>query len=197
MNDAELDQLLETWEAPAPRPSLRASLVARLPRSEGRRLARPTGWVLGWMLAIAIASATLAIGMEQSDANPWDFRLVRALNHLYEGFMEGLEARRATTLVAQIRQSEPKVYVDGQLVAPLKYGLAATMDVQVPGEGVYSIIFYPMVVRDSSGHVTGWAEAGHIRGSVIEFQAGGKQVRIECNKAIVDSDRPIFARHRP
>jgi hypothetical protein len=32
---------------------------------------------------------------------------------------------------------------------------------------------------------------------VIEFQAGGKQVRIECNQAIVDSDRPVFTMRRP
>jgi hypothetical protein len=64
------------------------------------------------------------------------------------------------------------------------------MNVQVPGEGVYSITSYPR-------GLTGWVAAGHIHGSVIEFQAGGKQVRIECNRPIVDSDRPVFARHRP
>jgi len=33
-------------------------------------------------------------------------------------------------------------------------------------------------------------------GNVIEFRTGGKQVRIECNKPIVDSDRPVFAIRR-
>jgi len=32
-------------------------------------------------------------------------------------------------------------------------------------------------------------------GNVIEFRAGGKQVRIECNK-IVDRERPVFALRR-
>jgi hypothetical protein len=186
MNDTELDRLLYAWEAPVPPPSLREGLRARFPRPEQRRFARP----LRWVLVIAVASATLAIGMEQSGENPWDFRLVRVLNRLYEGAVEGFEAWRATSIVAQIRHSEPKVYVDGQLVAPLEYGPAARMDVQVPGEGVYSIISYP-------GGLTGWVEAGHIHGSVIEFRAGSKQVRIDCNKPIVDSDRPVFAMRRP
>jgi hypothetical protein len=182
MNDTELDLLLDTWEAPLPAPSLRAGLRARFPRPEPRRSTRP----LRWVLAIAVASATLAIGMEQSGTNPWDFRLVRAVNRLYEDFVQALEAWRASGLVARIRQSDPKVYVDGRQVGPLGYGHAATMEVQVPGEGRYSIISFP--------GLTGWIEAGHIHGSVIEFQAGSKHVRIECNKPIVDSDRPVFAR---
>jgi hypothetical protein len=149
------------------------------------------------MLVIAVASVTLAVGMGQSGENPWDIRVVRVLNQLYENSLEGLEAWQATSIVAQVRQSEPKVYVDGQLVAPLKYGHAASMDVQVPGDGVYSIISYPIPSHRADGGLTGWVEAGQIHGNVIEFRAGSKQVRIECNKPIVDSDRPVFAMHRP
>jgi hypothetical protein len=196
MNDTELDRLLNTWEAPAPPRSLREDLRARFPRAERRRLARP----LGWVLAIAVLSATLAIGMEQSGANPWDFRFTRTLNHfkhLYQGLMEVFEPRIATSIVAQIRQSDPKVYVDGQLAAPLEYGNAATMNVQVPGDGVYAIISYRMSSHRADGELTGWVEAGHIHNNVIEFQAGSKQVRIVCNQQIVSSDRPIFAMRRP
>jgi len=186
MNDTELDRLLDSWDAPVPPPSLRAGLHARFPRPEPQRFTRP----LRWTLIIAVASATLAIGMEQSGNNPWDFRLVRTVNRLYEDFMNMLESWRARSLVARIRQSEPRVYVDGLRVGPLEYGPATRIDVQVPGEGVYSIISFP--------GLTGWVEAGHIHGNVIEFQAGSKQVRIECNQPIVDSDRPIFAmRRRP
>jgi len=193
MNDTELDRLLDTWETPEPPPSLREGLRERFPRAERPRFTRP----LGWVLVIAVASVTLAIGMGQSGENPWDFRIVRVLNQLYQNFLEGLEAWQATTIVAQIRQSEPRVYVDGQLVAPLKYGPAASMDVQVPGDGVYSIMSYPMPSHRADGGLTGWVEAGHIHSNVIEFQAGSKQVRIECNKPIVDSDRPVFAMRRP
>ena len=99
--------------------------------------------------------------------------------------------------MAQIRQSEPKVYVDGQLVAPLVYGPGASMNVKVPEDGVYVITSYPMPSHRADGGLTGWAEAGRMHGNVIEFQAGCKQVRIECNKPIVDSDRPVFAMRRP
>jgi hypothetical protein len=193
MNDTELNRLLDTWDAPAPPSSLREGLRARFPRAERRRFGRP----LGWVLAITVASVTLAIGMAQSEENPRDFRIVRVLNQLYDHFLEGLEAWRATSIVAQIRQSEPKVYVDGQLVAPLKFGPAARMDVQVPGDGVYSVISYPMPSHQADGRLTGWVEAGHIHGNVIEFQAGSRQVRIECDKPIADSDHPVFAMRRP
>jgi hypothetical protein len=193
MNDTELDQLLDTWEPPATPPSLREGLRARFPRAERPRFARP----LGWVLVTAVVSVTLAIGMGRSGENPRDFKIVRVVNQLYENFLGGLGAWRASSIVAQIRQSEPKVYVDGQLVAPLKYGPAATMDVQVPGEGVYSITSYPMPSHRADGGLTGWVEAGSIHGNLIEFQAGGKRVHIECSKPIVDFDRPVFARRRP
>src|SRR5208337_4084981 len=88
MNDSELDGLLESWEAPAPPASLREGLRARFPRAERRGFARP----LRWALAIAVASATLGIGMEQMGESGWDFRLVQVLNQMYEHVVEGLEA---------------------------------------------------------------------------------------------------------
>jgi hypothetical protein len=185
MNDTELDRLLDDWKAPAASPSLREGLRARFPRAQRHRFPRP----LRLVLVIAVASATLAIGMERGRENPWGVRIVSVLNGLYEGVVDRVEIWRANSLVAQIRESRPKVYVDGQLVAPLQYGRAATMEVQVPGVGVYSITSYPIL--------TPWVEAGHIYGNVIEFQAGGRQVRIECDKPIVDSDRPVFALRRP
>ena len=56
---------------------------------------------------------------------------------------------------------------------------------------MYSIISYPMRSRRADGGLTGWVEAGRIHRNVIEFQAGSKQVRIECDKPIVDSDRGV------
>lgn len=187
MNDTELDRLLNAWEAPAPPPSLRKGLKARFPRGERRRFVRPMKWVL----AAAVVCATLAIGLGQGGAERWDFHFVRALNRLYEGLVQGLEARRAVGIVARIRQSAPKVYVDGQLAAPLEFAAASRMDVQVPGEGVYSVLlFHP-------AGLTGWDEAGRMHDHVIEFQAHGRQVRIECDQAIVDSEEPVFVRRRP
>jgi hypothetical protein len=93
-------------------------------------------------------------------------------------------------LTARIRASAPKVYVDGQMTSPLEYGPAATMKVQVPGEGVYRFILFHRAPA-------GWIEAGQIHDNVIEFQAGGKQIRIECDKPLVDSARPVFIRREP
>jgi hypothetical protein len=192
MNDTELNRLLDTWEAPGPPESLREGLQARFRRAGRRRFGRPARWAL----VAAAASFLLAMGMQQSGANPEDFRLVRFVNEFFESFREGIEVWRATTIVAQIRQSDPKVYVDGELAAPLKYGPAARMDVQVPGEGVFSIISYPMPIHRADGELTGWVEAGLIHRNVIEFQAGSKRVRIECNKPIAGSDHSVFALHR-
>jgi hypothetical protein len=186
MNDTELDLMLDTWEAPAPPPSLREDLRARFPEVERRRFPRP----LRWVLAIAIASAMLVIGMEQSGESVWGSRLIQHVNHLYAHFMEALEVRRASSIRDQIQQSAPKVYVNGQLAAPLEYGHAATMYVHVPGDGVYSFISY-------TPGLNGWVEAGRIHGNVVDFRAGSSQVRIECNQPIVDSDRPVFARRLP
>ena len=190
MNDTELDQLLDTWETPAPPSSLREGLRARFPRAERRRVARPQGWVL------AVASIMLAIGVGQSGENGIDFRITHVLNQMYEDLLEGLQVWQATGIVAQIRQSDPKVFVDGQLVAPLGYGPGASMNVKVPENGVYVITSYPVPRHRADGELTGWVEAGRIHGNLIEFRAGSKQVRIECNKPILNSDRPVFAMHR-
>jgi hypothetical protein len=159
-------------------------------------------------LAIAVVSCTVVIGTEQRGVNPSDFRFVRTVNRLYGNLVdatpralripwlfESLEAWLATSMVSQIRQSEPKVYVDGQLVAPLVYGPAASMTVYVPGQGKYSIIFYRRfeVGEWRALKLTGWLEGGRIHDNLIEFRVDSKQVRIECNKPIVDADRPVFA----
>ena len=130
-------------------------------------------------------SGTLAIGLGQGGENRWALQITR----LYENVIQSLEAWRATNIVARVRQADPKVYLDGRLAAPPDYGPAARINIRVPDEGVYSIVPY--------AGLAGWVEAGRIHGSVIEFQAGNKHVRIECNKPVVGADRPIFARRQP
>jgi len=193
MNDTELDRLLDAWEAPPPRPSLRENLRLRFPRAERRRFSSP----LRWALVAAVASITLAVGMGQSGRNPADNPLIGILNHMYEHVLFVMETWRAKSIVDHIRQSDPKVYVDGQLVGPLEYGPAATMRVDVPGDGTYSLTSYPVSRQDAAGRPTGWTEAGQIQGDRIEFQAGSRQVRIKCNRPITDSELPIFARRHP
>jgi len=185
MNDQELDQVLDSWEAPAPPRSLREGLRARFPRTERRGVARP----LRWVLAVAAVSATLALGMEKTGASPWDFRIGQTLQGWYDAFMTGVELHHAAYNVEMVRNSDPKVYIDGKLAGTLEFKHATRMDVDVPGEGVYSLILVH--------GVKGFAESGTIHDNVIEFHAGSRQVRIECNQKIVHSERPVFVRVRP
>ncbi|HKE22352.1 MAG TPA: hypothetical protein VKB88_08175 [Bryobacteraceae bacterium] len=181
MNDDELDRLLDAWEPPPPPVGVRKRLRARLPQAEQRRF---THW-RRWALLIAVASATLAISLGQSTDTQWPIQFTR----LYDWLIQNIDIWRAGEIRDRVRLSDPKVYVDEQLVSPPNYGPAAKISVSVPGDGVYSIISVP--------GITGWVENGRIHGSVIEFKAGNKQVRIECNKPIVQSDLPVFVRHQP
>jgi len=199
MNDDELDRLLNSWNVPATGRSLRDRLRGQFPRAERLEFIRPLQWALVIIVAsAALAVVTMAVGeaAQSSDSYP-DSPIIRFLNHVYENFLQGREARRVESIVAKIKQSDPKVYVDGLLMAPLEYGPATTLNVLVPEEGLYSVSLYRyMRLRTADGRPTGWAAAGHIHGNEIEFQAGSKQVRIECSQPIVDIDRPVFAMRR-
>jgi hypothetical protein len=148
---------------------------------------------------VLLLSAALAIGMgQQVRESRLDLPILGFLNQIYTNWMQGREAARASRMVHNIMRSDPKVYVDGQLAAPLKYGLASTMMVQIPGNGSYTVALYRyMEQRRADGAPTGWFEAGRVHGNVIEFRAAGKQVRIECRSPIVDEDSPVFAIRRP
>jgi hypothetical protein len=183
MNEHELDQLLDSWEAPAPRPSLRERVRARFPRAERRSIVRP----LGWALAIAGLSAALAVGMEQTGASPWNFQLGQLLEQLHNHLMEAVEVHRAAYTVGEIRGSDPKVYIDGQPGAAPQYGHSTRIEVEVPGEGIYAVSFH-------RGQLPGWSE-GRMRDNVIEFEAGSRHVRIECNRSIAGSaGQPVYVR---
>ena len=75
MNDRELDEMLNTWEAPAAPPSLRAGLRMKFPARHTRTVA---GVPLKWILALAIGAGAVvgaslvSDGAIGSDAGPWD-----------------------------------------------------------------------------------------------------------------------------
>lgn len=195
MNDMELDRLLDTWKAPAPARSLRNSLRGQFPRAE-RLVARPRFWAL-----VALAgSLVLAVSIAQSSPPPsgleFDGSFKYRIYRIYD-LLRGGEAARAARIVAKMRESEPKVYVDGQAAASLEYGPAATVNVQVPGQGLYALTFFAnMRTTNAVGRPTGWIQAGHAHENVVQFDAGGRRVRIECNQWIVDRDRAVFVMHR-
>ena len=118
----------------------------------------------------------------------------KARNAYVEYFLEPREAERATGIVAKIRQSNPRVYVNGELAGPLEYGAAGSMKVHV-AEGVYSVMLYQYMQQENAeGRPTGWLEAGHMHGNLIEFEAGSQRVRIECDEDLVERDRGVFIR---
>lgn len=76
MNDTELDDMLNTWKAPAAPASMRAKLQSRFPAKPPLRFlgVRPR-----WILAFAAATGALALGASLvedgtlgSDSGPWD-----------------------------------------------------------------------------------------------------------------------------
>ena len=183
MNDTELDRLLDTWKAPAVPATVRNGLRERLPRTERLRFGRP----LRWALAIAIASATLAIGTEQTGGNPVGFVLDK-LRGWYDAWVFGGESFHAAEVRNQIRASNPQVYVDGQLDGPITYKGGATMWVDIPGDGAYGI---------SVLFLKGWDVAGWVHGNAVEVRAGGHQVRIVCDKSLTDYQLPVYVRRAP
>jgi hypothetical protein len=183
MNDTELDQLLNTWEAPMPPRTLRSDLRDRFPRAERRWFGRP----LRWVLVGIVACATLAIGTEQGSGRPFGW-LFERLRGFYESFMYGVGGYQAAAVRNQIRASNPQVYVDGHLAGPIIYKGGATLWVDVPGDRAYGVSTY---------HDKNWPEAGRVHDNLLEFQAGGHQVRIVCDKPVVESDLPVYWIRQP
>ena len=187
MNDTELDRLLDRWEAPAPSKALRESIRARLPQSDARRVRFP----LRWVLAVAVVSGTLAIATGQggdTSVEGFGAHLMRLHNMFYRWMHPSYGALE---LRQKLQRSEPKFYVDGQLLQNPQYGpwQAATMWLEVPGDGVYLFTSY-------SVGAAGLKQAGVVHGSVLQFQAGVRHVRIECSAPITDDDQVIFASPR-
>ena len=179
MNDIELDELLNAWEAPPVPRSLREGLRARFRRRAPRSFAAP----LRWGLATALAMTVLVIGLQQIRADVEDMPAVGLVSRLYHNVVLTFQIWQVRSVITQIRNSNPKVYVDGQLAGPLRYGHAATMEEDVPGAGVY-------VITPFRG-LKGWAIAGEIHGNAIEFQVEGKQVRIECQSPLPNTGLSI------
>lgn len=187
MNDTELDRLLDRWEVPAPSGALREGVRARFPRPAGRGSRFP----LRLVLAVAVISATLAIATGQGGEHSvegFGAHLMRLHNMFYRWMHPSYGALE---LRKKLQRSEPKFYVDGQLLKAPQYGpwQAATMWLEVPGAGVYLFTSY-------SGRMAGFQQAGTVHGNVLKFQAGARQVRIECSAAITDDDQPIYVSRR-
>jgi hypothetical protein len=75
MNDTELDQMLNSWEAPEPPPSMRAQLLSKFPAKPPVRILglRPR-WIVGFAAAgaLAVGASLIQDGMIMSDSGAWD-----------------------------------------------------------------------------------------------------------------------------
>ena len=189
MNDIELDRLLDAWQPPAPPPSLRAGLRRRFPHPARSRFGR----TLRWGLAIAIASATLAVATDQAGSS--GSLLAVYARRIYHTIMLNLELREASRVMARIRQTGAGVFVDGQPVSSaLQFGPPSMMEVSIPGDGVYRIFLFNTDLLDG---LKGWTLSGSLQGNVLHFQAGAKTVRIEFSKSVTDSEIPVSTHRVP
>jgi hypothetical protein len=84
MNDTELDQLLDTWQAPAPSPALRRTTLAAFPRDYRIKIA---GVPLKWLVAATLAAGSLAVGTSLW-SNP-------ELGNYFQGSANGIYVRVA------------------------------------------------------------------------------------------------------
>jgi hypothetical protein len=183
MTDVELDRLLDGWQAPVPPPSLRVGLRDRFPRAERRRFPHPLRWVL-----VAAVFATLAVGMQQSSSAP--FYIFERLRELVSPFFDGLRFYRLSEVLVRVRDSNPQVFVDGvPAPQPLRI-MGSHIAIEIPGDGIYQV----MLVAPAS--IEGLTQTGHVRGNVLDFQAGGRHVRIVCNQPVTDRDNPIYVRRQ-
>jgi hypothetical protein len=184
MNDTELDRILDQWQAPAPPRGMRDRLRARFPRMERRAVRRP----LRWLAAMAVAFAALAVAMGQTGGSSAGSRIAQACVEFWDHIMEGIQAHRVAALVAQIRDSDPQVSVDGKPAPPLVYRHSMVFDVQTP-DGAYAIVFF-------AKPLSGWTRTGQIKDTYIEFEAGAHHVVITCNRRLLMSDAPVQVRRR-
>jgi hypothetical protein len=193
MNDSELDQLLDSWKAPAAAQSMRRRLKGKIPGKEWHFLAPPLIWVLAALIGSVVL--TVAIAQNRDTGSGILIEIVSQARMTFaEYFLQPREAERAAGIVAKIRQSNPKVYINGELAGPLEYGTAGSIKVRLP-DGIYSLMLYRSTGHESAdGRLAGWLEAGHIHGKSIEFEADSQRVRIECDEDLVERERGVFIR---
>ena len=179
MNDRELDEALNQWQAPAPSTSLRARVIAgypqRAPRNFGRLLR--IGLAMAAVLCLlAVASAQMASGPGQG----WDgtaASIAGGLNRMHMKAINRIHDLWAGHVADSFRNSNPKIFVDGDLRNDVELGgSGAGLWVRIPGEGKYLV-----ALRKSAFEGSVPPRSGRFDGHVLQFQAGAQEVRIESH----------------
>ena len=170
MNDNELDQVLNRWRTPEPSRGLRARVLAGFPRRERLSFGRP----LRWAAALAVVLCLLAIGTAQSGGGTLE-NIGDGLNRLHMNTINWIGDVWVGHIAGAFRKSNPSIYVDGELRSDVEFGGSGVGAwVRIPGEGKYLL-----GLRRTAFEGKVPPRAGHFDGHVLEFQAGGRAVRIE------------------
>ncbi len=171
MNDSELEEMLNRWKAPAAPRGLRARVLANYPRRERPGLGR----LLRWGFAMAAVAGMLALGAQGGGGvleNLGDgiYRLhVDTVNWVHDAWVGHI--------AHAFLHSHPKIYVDGELRSDVEVGGSGVgLWLRIPGEGKYLI-----GLRRTAFEGPVPPRAGRFDGHALEFQAGGRTVRIESN----------------
>ena len=127
--------------------------------------------------------------MGQGSDSPAGSRIVQALSELWEHLADTFQAHRVAALVSQIRGADPQVSIDGKPGPALVFQHSMVFDLEVPGDGLYSITFFPKPLN-------GWKRTGQVKETYLEFEAGAHHVVIACNRRLMMSDSPIMVRRR-
>jgi hypothetical protein len=172
MTDTELDQLLNRSHAPVPSSGLRARVLAHYPQPQRRTFGRP----LRWVLATAVASCVLAVGMEQT-GHPVIADLAKQVQDFTQGFSTWVDGLWLSYTVASFRDSHLKIYVNGELRIDATFGgQAQGCWLRVPGEGKYYLVLTSRIFERVVP-----PPAGRFDGHVLYFQAERTAVRIESD----------------
>jgi len=174
MNDDELDQLLNRWKSPRPSLRLRPRVLAGFPRPLPSDAPLRWGRALRWAAAVVAVVCMLAIGAAQSGGGALG-NLGAEISWLDDSAINWIGDMWVGHVVRAFRESNPSIYVDGELRGDVEFGGSGVgVWVRMPGEGKYLV-----GLRRTAFEGTVPPRAGRFDGHALEFQAGGRTVRIE------------------
>jgi hypothetical protein len=169
MNDQELDRVLNRWKTPEPSRGFRRRVLENYPRRE-----RPNfGRLLRWSLAMAAVLCMLAIGAAQSGGALEN--LGDGILRLHNNTINWIGDLWVGHITDAFRNSNPKIYVDGELRSDVEFGgRGIAVWLRIPGEGKYYVAMRGTAIEGPRP-----PRAGVFDGHALDFQLGGRHVRIE------------------
>jgi hypothetical protein len=198
MNDDELDQVLNRWNAPPPSREFRARVLGGFPargrleidgplRSDARlRWSR----ALRWAAATAALVCVVAIGAAQSGSRTLE-NLGGGISRLRVTTMNWIGDLWVGHVALAFRESNPRIYIQGELRSDVEFGGSGVgVWVRIPEEGKYLV-----GLRSTAFEGPVPPRAGRFDGHTLEFEAGGRSVRIESTGTYGFHERlPVYVK---